>query len=208
MLTSIIGLTGNIAVGKSTVAKFLEEFGASVIKCDSFMYETYASQDCLKQIVDCLGEGILNDKGSIDRLLLKKALIVNPNQIHTIWDITNACIEPKIVDALKSHKQGLLFFEATQLYECRWNQYCAKTIVCVSDNFNRARYIKARALAESLILEDKDVQILFAQQMPQDEKSKNADYVIVNNGSLYDLRSQTNLIYDKICYDMYGVLKK
>ena len=121
-MSCIIGITGNICTGKSTITEILAREGASVLSYDSFLYEAYTDQQCKLEIEKAFGSDLLVN-GKIDRTLLKTYLKENPEDCKILWRITDKYVDSK-VDRLFQENTGLSFFECSPLYEKSWDKFC------------------------------------------------------------------------------------
>ena len=196
----IIGVTGNICSGKTEALRFFEKEGNPVLKTDTSLYNAYLNPQCRQEIIAILGESILGQNGEIDRLLLKKKLLKDPHLTRQLWGITDQYIDPEIVTALKKNKDGMLFFETTQLFEKNWDSYCKKTIFCYAPDEKRASWLQERArVRDGLELTLEKAYVVLRQQTPQEEKLEKADFVIYNNGAIESLENQ--------CRRILGLLK-
>src|SRR5512139_2555814 len=109
----LIGLTGNIATGKSTVAKMLEELGATVIDADALVHElqrkgtpTYAA------IVAAFGPGILDRAGEIDRKALGAIVFADAAQLRTLESIVHPAVLTESLRRMQAAETPVVVYEA------------------------------------------------------------------------------------------------
>ena len=185
----LVGLTGGIGSGKSTVAGLLAERGARVIDADRIGHEIYRPQtEGFRQVVDAFGTGIVGADGAIDRTVLGPIVFGAAAQLARL----NAIVHPLIGVAIRDRIAATLadgfaapvVVEAAIMLEARWSFFERVWVVSVT----RATAI-ARVLARNPQLTRADVERRIAAQMPDGERRRHADVVIDNNGTLDALRA-------------------
>ena len=178
----IIGLTGGIASGKSTVSKYLAEKGFKVYDADKIAKDISGKKSVQKDIITTFSNKILDENGNIDRKKLKEIVFENKEKLKQL----NAIIHPKVIDFYKELKEKntdeIIFFDVPLLFESGIDKFCDKILVVISDyeiQINRIveRDRIDRELAEKII----------KSQLSNEERIKKADIVIENNSSLEDL---------------------
>ena len=128
VMMSIIGVTGGICCGKSTVTEILASLGAKVVDADKLGHAAYTSgSECLDKIVSTFGENVLDANGYIDRRVLGGIVFSDPAQMqmlnHIVWPYIRSMIEEEIdtCRAAPEHlKTGVLVIEAAVLIEAGW----------------------------------------------------------------------------------------
>lgn len=195
---SIIGITGNICTGKSTIASILSREGANVLSYDSFLYEAYTDQRCQGDIENAFGSNILVN-GRIDRTLLKTYLKKNPEDCKKLWNITDEYVDPRIENFFQEN-QGFSFFECAPLYEKSWDESCELVIASYTPNELRIERLMKRARERDNfhLSRDEAMAVIEQQTISQEEKIKRANYIIWNDGDLDNLEQQTLAIYNEI----------
>lgn len=186
----ILGLTGSVGSGKSTVADMLRVTGqAEIIDADAIVHELQQpGQACLKQIADEFGKEILLPDGSLDRGKLAGIVFENPERLERL----NAIIHPLVwqtmqerVAAFSGHP--LVVLMVPLLYEIGADKMCGKVIVVtVSEAERERRLMKRDGLTRQQIDRRLDA------QMPQKEKETRADFVIDNSGTPQETLKQVN----------------
>ena len=178
----IIGLTGGIASGKSTVSKYLAEKGFKVYDADRIAKNISEKKSVQEEIILTFGDKILDKNGNIDRKKLKEVVFKNKEKLKQL----NAIIHPKVIDFYKELKEQntdeIIIFDVPLLFESGIDKFCDKILVVISDyeiQLNRIveRDKIDRDLAEKII----------KSQLYNEERIKKADVVIENNSSLEDL---------------------
>ena len=187
----IVGLTGGIASGKSTVSNFFKKLGLEVLDADKIVKEVSQKEDNINRIVKVFGKNILDDNGKIIREKLREEAFENRELLNKL----NEIIHPQVIEIFVKKKEetsedSIVIFDIPLLYEAEMENLCDKIIVV---------YIKREQQIERVIERDKNTRELAEKiidaQMPLEEKAKRADIVINNNSTLEDLKNQVNVIY-------------
>lgn len=194
----IIGLTGNIASGKSTVANYLRELGAQVIDADQVARQVVLpGTPALKEIVNSFGPGVLHD----DRTLNRKKLASIIFQDAAARDMLEKITHPRIKEEMnrqirtfsKTHPGGILVLEVPLLIEVGWHKKVDQVWLVAVEPAEQLRRLMAR---DKISLEQARQKI--ASQMPQEEKKKFARVVIHNTGSPEDVKRQVKEIWQDL----------
>jgi dephospho-CoA kinase len=186
----IIGLTGGIGVGKSAVARIVEELGAFVIRADNVGHDVYApGTPGWQKIVDAFGRQILAADGTIDRKHLGRIVFSDTDALRRL----NSIVHPLIRDEVKRRiterhalePQRPIVVEAAVLIEANWTSIVDEVWVIVAP----ATKVAARIAAERGLSHD-DIRARIAAQLDQEERRAHADVLIDNAGSLDELRRE------------------
>ena len=178
----IIGLTGGIASGKSTVSKYLAEKGFKVYDADKIAKNISEEKYVQEEIIATFGDKILDKNGNVDRKKLKEIVFENKDKLEKL----NGIIHPKVIDFYKKLKEKnideVIIFDVPLLFESGLDKICDKILVVISDyEVQLDRIVERdkidRELAEKII----------KAQLSNEERIKNADVVIENNSNLEDL---------------------
>jgi dephospho-CoA kinase len=190
-MASIIGLTGGIASGKSTVSKMLIQKGFAVVDADIAARKVVEKgETAYYQIVREFGESILLKDKSIDRAALG-AIIFNNNEKRLrlnsfVHPAVRAYMNKEKNDAIADGKQTI-FLDIPLLFESKLTSMVEKTIlVFVEEKVQLERLMLRNQLSEQ------DARARISSQMPLREKIQLADAVIDNNGSLDETEKQLN----------------
>lgn len=194
----IIGITGNICSGKSTVANLFAKLGAKVVSYDRFIYDSYKNPYCRDVIVGIFGYSILVD-GQINRTNLKIYLKEHPEKCKLLWEITDKYSGPLVLQFFQENLE-LSFFECTPLYEKSWDKFCNKVITCYApDNLRVNRLMERARTRDGFYLTENEAKLIIGQQaMSQQEKAMRAGYVLYNGGDFESLESQAIILYNRI----------
>lgn len=187
----IIGLTGGIASGKSTVSKYFKELGLEIVDADLVAKEISNRKETIDKMVEVFGEDILDENGNLIREKIRELVFNNKEFLEKL----NSIIHPKVMEYFKMKREEnrgkkILIFDIPLLYETKMEKFCDKVIVVgLSKDKQIERVMErdknSRELAEKII----------KTQMSLEEKLKRADIVILNDGSLDDLKKRVEDVY-------------
>lgn len=182
----IIGLTGNIATGKSTVMKVLVELGAEMIDADLLGHEAQQpGGPAYLKIIDAFGSDIVTSEGSIDRRKLGEIVFNHPDRLARLEQIVHPFVAERIVERLRQATKPVVVIEAIKLIEAGLSALCSEVwVVSSPKEVQLARLRASRGLTRSAAL------LRINAQPPQKEKAKVASVVFKNTGSLEELRKQ------------------
>ncbi len=185
----VIGLTGGIATGKSTVSRMLVEAGLAVLDADLIAREVVqVGEPAYKEIVQAFGSEILARDGSIDRQLLGRLIFAEPSLRQCLNQITHPRIMETIKDRLALFRaQGtpLVILDIPVLFETGMEAMVDEVWVVACDED-----IQARRLQNRDGLSPGEVRARLRAQMPLAEKIKSAQRVIDNSLDIDHTRQQ------------------
>jgi len=199
-MASIIGLTGGIVGGKSTVASMFKDLGAKIIDADKLGHSVILpKKPAWKKIVKIFGKDILRNDLTVDRGKLGKIVFTNQALLKKLNEITHPEITKMIKNEInseinKTHNQEkILIIDAALIYEAKIDRLVDKIIVVYIDEDEQ---IKRLVMRNNLSKEEALQRI--KSQMPMKEKIKMADYVIDNNSSLDKTKKQVEKIWQNL----------
>ncbi len=194
----IAGLTGGIATGKSTVARFLREAGAVIVDADQIARQVVApGLPAWQEIQRIFGKGILTSDGKIDRVALGRIVFADPDARRrleaVIHPLVKAQIDREIRAAAQKDPDAVVILDIPLLFESGGYDGLAEIIVVyVSPAVQRLRLLHR----DGLTAEEAELRI--ASQMDMAEKMQKATQVIDNSGSLEHTRDQIIRIYNDL----------
>ena len=195
----VVGLTGGIASGKSTVAGILKDLGALVIDADILSREVVLPHTrCWKSITAHFGKGILNKDLSINRKKLASRIFSDPEKRMRLNRIIHPAIKKRIrqliTDIGHDDAGALVIVDAALLVETgMYRDYDRLVVVAAAENVQRARLMRRDRCSF------KAAQRRLRSQLPLAPKMQVADYVINNQGSLAQTRRQTRMLFKLLC---------
>ena len=193
----IIGLTGGIASGKSTVARILEMRGYPLIDADILGHRVLEyPHPGFREVIEAFGTGILDHNGKISRPKLGLIVFQDPLKLEKLNNIShpyiNRMIEQESLKLAKEHFSKIIFLEAALLVETGWQHKCSQVWVVTS---NEANIIQRLAHRNGLNPEDAKQRI--SSQFSSEKRLVHADLVLENNGTQKDLEKKTNQVIKK-----------
>jgi dephospho-CoA kinase len=190
----VIGLTGNIATGKSVVRRMLEHLGAYTIDADALTHRVYAKgAPGYQQVIDKFGKWILNKDNEIDRAKLGNLVFSDPEAMRQLEDIVHPLVRQAADILVKRATQSVIVIEAIKLLEGDLRNVCDSIWVTNAPEETQVeRLIKKRGLSREQALER------IHSQSPQSQKVTVANMVITNTGSYDDLWKQVSEAWKQI----------
>jgi dephospho-CoA kinase len=176
----VIGLTGNIATGKSLVLRMLQELGATVIDADKLVHQLMKQGSPVYQaIVEEFGKFVLDDKGEIDRHNLGKIVFTTPGALTKLEAMTHPAVHREVLKRIDSATTPVVVVEAIKLFESGLAEHCqARWVVTSPPEVQLKRLIERRRMPPD------QAQQRIKAQSPQQEKVARADVVVDNSGDL------------------------
>jgi dephospho-CoA kinase len=182
----VVGLTGNIGSGKSTVAQMLSERGATIIDADVLARRAVeAGTTAYERIVSRWGSDILAPDGQLDRAALRRVVFADHEQLEELNQIVHPEVERlrnRLVDQARKRGDRVVICDIPLLFERHMTDRVDRIILVDAHRAIRLeRLVKDRGLRETEAME------MIAAQMPAELKRARADYVIDNDGTLTQL---------------------
>ena len=187
----LIGLTGGIGSGKSTVAAMLRDQGIRVVDADQIAREVVEpGQPALAELVEVFGQDILNDDGSLNRQELANRAFATEEATNALNAITHPRIEQETqrqFDLAAAEKENFLVYDMPLLVERGLHEEMDMVIVVHTDIEERVR-----RLVEHRGLDEDDVRRRMSHQVDDVTRLASADVLSDNNGSVDHLRKQVD----------------
>jgi Dephospho-CoA kinase len=185
----IIGLTGNIGSGKSTVAAFLREMGYPVLDAD--LLAERARELKKAELKALFPEAFLGEE--LDRRRLAQLVFSDPQKLRALEELIHPEVRRLLEEELSRLEAPLVFVEIPLLFEKGWEGRLRGTILVAAPLEERLK----RAMARSGLSRG-EVLARERAQMPEEEKRRRATWVLENRGSLEDLRAQVQALLGEI----------
>lgn len=201
----IIGLTGGIASGKSTAAKFLGSKGASVIDCDVLGHRAYEPHtQAFREVVETFDDEVVGADGMIDRKVLGGKVFGNPealNQLTSIlWPEIRRMAEAEIIRLRDTNPDTHVVLEAAVLFEAGWEDAVDEIWVAVVDVETAVSRAMERDGADEAAIRKR-----IDSQLSNDERRRRADIVIDNNRNEAALRIRLEAEWHRVITNKAGV---
>ena len=200
----IVGVTGNIATGKSTVASFFKELGAHIIDWDELAREAVCSySEAWKEIAKQFGKGVLNADLSIDRQKLADIVFSDRKKLAKLNQIVHPLVfeidERTTNEIKKGDPDALIIKDIPLLFDVARHILVDKVIVVVASQETQLRRLQKKGI------DRRDAHRRIGSQLPSEQKVKSADFVIHNDGPLEDTRRQVEDVYSLLTKEkQYG----
>ena len=193
----MVGLTGGIASGKSTVAAILRRLGAAIINADELSRDVVQpEQDAWKEIIKTFGPDILQEDKTLDRRKLRKIVFDNPEARKKL----EAIIHPRVralaesrISELAAAGSSVIVYEVPLLFEAQIHLWLRPVILVACDLETQKKRLLERDHLTAL-----EAQQHLDAQMSLEKKRKLADYVIENDGTREELEQQVRAVFQKI----------
>jgi dephospho-CoA kinase len=203
----LIGLTGNIASGKSEVARMLADRGATIIDADVLAREAVRPESqALRDIVKRWGKDVLQQDGSLDREALRQIVFADQDEL----DALNRIVHPGVtrmrdreVARAKERGDPIVVCVIPLLFERNLvDEFDAIVLVDAPRPLRLERLVTTRGLEET------EAMNMIASQMPAELKRARADHCIDNTGSLDDLERDVDALWSSLQRDAVGAVRK
>jgi dephospho-CoA kinase len=190
----IVGLTGSVGTGKSTVTNFFRELGAYIIDWDELARKlTRPHLKAWKEIVEYFGKGILNDDLTIDRQKLADIVFSDKEKVEKLNQIVHPEVfkeDARITNEIKSlNPDALIIKDVPLLFELTRPIFVDKIVVVSASEQTQLRRLEGKGMSR------KDARNRIRSQLPLEKKIKSADFVINNDGPLEETKKQVEEIY-------------
>lgn len=190
----VIGLTGNIATGKSVVRKMLEHLGAYGIDADALAHRAIAKgAPGYEQVVNSFGRWVVDEEGHIDRARLSKIVFSDPKALGQLENIVHPLVSQAVDLLIRRSKQAVVVVEAIKLLETDLAAGCDTIwVVHTAQKYQIDRMVRKRKMTEAAARQR------IASQPPQENKLRAAKVVIHNDGSFEKAWEQVQEAWTKL----------
>jgi len=195
-MTIIVGITGLIASGKTTLCSYLKKLNYKIFEADNSARELYNDEDFLLIIKKDFPEVFID--GKIDKKLLAKIIFNDVNKKKQLENIIHPIVNGHCDNFIsKNRNEKILFIESALLFEADWYKKCNKIILLTIDRgIEKQRYTEREG-------SDKLFDIILKNQVDVKNKIEKCDYIIENNSDIFHLYKET----DKVLYKLNNSTK-
>lgn len=190
----IIGITGGIGSGKSTVSKFIEELGFPVYDSDFWAKELVNLDENLKsRVIELLGEESYDEHGKYNRKFVAENVFENQELLLKLNRIIHPAVKIHFENWVNAQNAEFVFKETALLFELKLNESCYQSVLVTADENIRIKRVMDRDGRTY-----REVKEIIDKQMPEVDKVKLADFVIQNNTDLESLKEFTQQVIDEL----------
>ncbi|MDY6154283.1 MAG: dephospho-CoA kinase [Terrisporobacter sp.] len=192
----VVGLTGNIGCGKSSLSDIFRAEGIKIIDADIIARQIYEDEKLLRKVYETFGNDIKNEDGSLNRKALGRIVFSDDEKLIQLNKLTHPVIRQKVSDEIeeyKSQNEEIVILDAALLVESDYLNFIDKLLVVTCKENIQIERIIAR---DNCSIEEALGRI--KSQMSQENKVKYADYVIDNSATLSELRKKAFIFMNYI----------
>lgn len=192
----VVGLTGNIGCGKSSLSDIFRAEGIKIIDADIIARQIYEDEKLLSKVYETFGNDIKNEDGSLNRKALGRIVFSDDEKLIQLNKLTHPVIRQKVsdeIDEYKSKNEAIVILDAALLVESDYLNFIDKLLVVTCKENIQIERIIAR---DNCSIEEALGRI--KSQMSQENKVKYADYVIDNSATLSELRKKAFIFMNYI----------
>ncbi len=190
----LVGLTGNIATGKSTVARMLAGLGATVIDADRVAHEAMAPGTAIHAaIVEAFGPQVVGPEGQIDRARLGAHVFADPAALERLERVVHPAVIAAVAQRVAAAPPGVVVIEAIKLIEAGMADGCDSLWVTTCP-----AAAQVKRLMDSRGLNRTEAELRVSAQPPQAEKIVRADVVIDTGGSMAETQAQVEAAWARL----------
>ena len=189
----IIGITGSIACGKSTISNYLKSKGYIVIDADKIGHEALDDDYVKEKLILAFGNEILEDN-KINRQKLGELVFGSSSNLNVLNSIVHPEIRKKILEKIdKNNDQEFIFIDVALLFEAKFDDLVDKIIVVyVDENTQLTRLMKRNSISK------KEALSRIVSQMSPIEKAKLGDYTVNNNLDVINTYEQVDKVLSEL----------
>lgn len=192
----ILGLTGNIGCGKSSLSSIFDNKCIDIVDADIIARQIYDDENLLEKIYSTFGNNIKNEDGSLNRKALGRIVFNNDEKLIQLNKLTHPIIRQNVsneIDRYKNEDKQIIILDGALLVESNYLNFIDKLLVVTCEEEIQIERIKKR---DNCSREDALSRI--KSQMSQQNKVKYADYIIDNSGTIDELKQKAFIFLDYI----------
>ena len=188
----LIGVTGGIAAGKSTVLNQLSRLGARTLDADCVVHRQYRTSSVLRdRLFERWGTAVVSDTGAVDRAAVGRIVFADADELEWLNSVVHPLVKAEIEEE-KTKTASPLYCAIPLLFEVGWGGFVDITVCVWCDAPTQLERIRSRGWGRD------DLFVRERQQLSMSEKLHKADYGIINNSSTTLLREQCVRLYRHI----------
>ena len=191
--SKVIGLTGNIGCGKTTVAHMFEDLGAVVIEADKIGHRLLEKEKIKKRVVSIFTGLVLNGRGNISRKKLREQVFKDKKKLEKLNSVLHPLMAKEIKKKIRVSRSNLIIVDAAVLLEAGWDCLVDKILVVTAPFHAQLKRIKGQSDFSPV-----EIKGIMEAQLPQSEKIKRADFVIENEESVDKTREQVRKLWERL----------
>jgi len=193
----VIGLTGGILTGKSTVSDMLAKKGAVIIDADKIGHKAYQPHTpAWREVVAAFGNGILKESGEIDRKKLAEIVFNDPKALARLNSIMHPLMHSMIreeIERLRGDGAGLVVLEAAVLIEANWTDLVDEVWATVAPEQTAIKRLQERGR-----LTEEQAKARIRSQLSAEERAKYANVIIDTNCELAEVRAKVEGLWQRL----------
>jgi len=192
----LVGVTGIIGSGKSTVSKLFIELGAVVFNADEAAHEVLKTPSVVAKIKEKFGGQVAKGNGVLDRRKLVESVFNDPQRLRELNVLIHPQVRQQMLKFIRQQQETsckMIIIDAPLIYETDLYKLLDFVVVVAASNENCIRRVTQRSG-----LSAEEVGNRLAQQLPLAEKTRRADFIISNDGSREQLPAQVAKVFQKI----------
>jgi dephospho-CoA kinase len=190
----LLGLTGGIGMGKSTVAAMFAEHGVPGFNADEAVHALQAKDGAAIPAIDAAFPGVVHE-GILDRAALRARVLTDDSEMKKLEAIMHPMVrggQSGLIDKARQEGRRAVLLDVPLLFESGAESRMDKTIIVSCPREMQIERVLARGVPLA------DIEAIIARQMPDAEKRRRADYVIETGGSLDETRAQVEHIIKEL----------
>jgi len=191
----LVGLTGGLGAGKSTVARMLADRGAVIVDADELARRAIAPDTPgHRKVLESFGDGVLAQDGSIDRRALAAVVFDDPEARRALESITHPEVFRMLADEVERRRDtdDVVVFDAPLIVETGFDEATDVLVVVALDPALQVERVVARGMDRA------EAEARIAAQASPEERRSRADEVLRNDGDLEDLERQVEALWERL----------
>ena len=188
-----IALTGGIGSGKTTVSDYFRKLGVPVIDADETSHEvTQAGAPAVQQIVDVLGDSVLDHDGNLDRTALRNIVFGDTESRKQLESILHPEIRRRMNEAASRTQSPYCLFSIPLLIETSQHTRYDRILVVETSEVRRRTWIQARS-----DLTEIEITAILSAQVSDEQRRRAADDLLINDGGIDDLHARIDRLHQR-----------